>query len=226
MSDMRVALVGATGLVGRKLIARCVGLEAIRLGAIARRRIDLPAGARMELFVADSGNWAETLSALKPEIVICALGTTWNKAGRDETAFRAVDERLVLEIAQAALATGARQFIFVSSAGASLSSKHLYLRVKGEVEQTLMKLRFTRLDILRPGLLRGPRSDDFRPMERLLMLLSPISDLFLHGRYRIWRSISAERLVEAILGLAREKAAGRFIHEHDALLRAARRFAG
>ncbi len=226
MSDMRIALVGATGLVGTTLIARCVGLPGIRLGAIARRRMELPPGDRMEMFVADTENWAETLRALQPEVVICALGTTWSKAGKDEQAFRAVDERLVLAVAHAAREAGARQFIFVSSAGADLASKHLYLRVKGEVEQALMKLRFTRLDIVRPGLLRGARADDSRLGERLMMLLSPITDLFLNGRYRAWRSISAERLVEAMLGLTREKAGGRFIHEHDALLRAARRFTG
>ena len=55
-------------------------------------------------------------------------------------------------------------------------SKAFYLRVKGEVEAALTKLKFRRLDILRPGLLRGRRSDDRRPLERLAMLASPLSD--------------------------------------------------
>jgi uncharacterized protein YbjT (DUF2867 family) len=220
---MRVVLVGATGLVGRAVIARCVGLRGLRLGAIGRRRIELPLGARMEFFVAEPDNWAETLSALRPEAVICALGTTWSKAGKDEEAFRAIDEKLVLRVAVAARDAGTRQFIFVSSAGASIASKHLYLQVKEQVENALSKLRFRRLDIVRPGLLRGSRMDDPRPLERLMMLASPIIDPFLQGRYRAWRSISAERLAEAILSLTLEKADGRFMHEHDALLRAARR---
>lgn len=226
MSDLRIALAGATGLVGRAVVARCVGLAGVRLGAVARRRIDLPKGARMEMFVADPGNWAETIAAIRPQVAICALGATWRKANGDEQAFRAVDRDLVLAVARAARAAGARQFIFVSSVSADPASKHLYLRVKGEVEQELMKMRFGRLDIVRPGLLRGARIDDPRPRERAMMLASPLIDMALHGRYRAWRSISAGRLAEAVLGLAREKAGGRFIHEHDALMRAARRFEG
>lgn len=223
MSDRRIALVGATGLVGRALMTRCVGRRGIRLGAIARRRIDLPPGARMEFFVADTANWGETIAALKPHVVVNALGTTWRKAGQDEAAFRAVDERLVLDVARAAKDAGVRQFISLSSVGADLASRHIYLRVKGEVEQALAKLRFGRLDVLRPGLLRGDRIEDSRPAERALMLASPVTDLLLQGQFRRLRSISAERLADAILGLTAERANGRFVHEHDALLRAARR---
>ena len=225
MSDRRIALIGATGMVGRAFMARCVGQRGIRLGAIARRRIDLPQGARVEFFVADAANWGETIAALRPHVVVNALGTTWRKAGQDEAAFRAVDERLVLEVARAARDAGVRQFISLSSVGADLASRHVYLRVKGEVEQALMKLRFGRLDILRPGLLRGDRIDDHRPAERALMLASPVTDLLLQGQFRRLRSISAERLADSILGLTAARANGRFVHEHDALLRAARRVA-
>lgn len=187
--------------------------------------MDLPKGARMEMFVADPVHWPEIIASLQPNMVVCALGTTWHKAGKDEAAFRAVDEALVLDVARAAKAAGVRQFISVSSAGADPGSKHLYWRVKGEVERELMKMRFTRLDILRPSLLRGQRVDDARPAERAMMVASPLFDLFLHGKYRAMRSISAAALVDAILRLSSEKPDGRFVHEHDALVRHARRFA-
>ncbi len=223
MSDRRVVLVGATGLIGRAVIRQAVGLDGIRLAAIARRRIPLPMGARMEMFVADTGHWAETIEALRPHVVVCALGTTWQKAGKDEDAFRAVDEALVLEVARAAKAAGVRHFIVVSSAGADRSSRHLYLQVKAEVEEALARLRFERLDILRPGLLRGRREDDPRPAERLAILASPLLDLFLHGKYREYRSIGAAQLADVILLLCREKPGGRFLHDHDSLHRLLRR---
>jgi len=164
------------------------------------------------------------LETTRPDVLVCALGTTWRKAGQDEEAFRAVDERLVLDVARAAREAGTWHFIFVSSVGADAVSKTLYLRVKGEVESALGKLRFKRLDILRPGLLRGVRRGEIRPAEGLGRLASPFADLLLHGKNRRYRSISAHMLAEAILGLAKEKAGGRFIHEHDAMLRAAHRF--
>ena len=220
----RILLIGTTGLIGRAVMKRAVGYEQVRLAAIARQRVVLPEGARMELFVADTGHWAEIIDAMRPDAVVCALGTTWRKAGKTEEAFRAVDEKLVLDVASATKAADVRQFIIVSAASANIRSRHIYLRVKGEVEDALLKMRFTRLDILKPGLLRGRRQDDHRPLERLAILLSPLIDLCMQGRNRRFRSISARRMAEAILELAQEKAGGRFIHDYDAIMRAARRF--
>ncbi|HQA19002.1 MAG TPA: nucleoside-diphosphate sugar epimerase, partial [Novosphingobium sp.] len=78
------------------------------------------------------------------------------------------------------------------------------------------------LDLLRPGLLRGPRGE-LRPAEKLAMLVSPLTDLLMHGGYRKYRSIKARTVAEAIVGLTREAMAGRFVFEHDAILRAARK---
>ena len=38
---LRVALVGATGLVGRRVIEECIGRPDVRLVAIARREVKL-----------------------------------------------------------------------------------------------------------------------------------------------------------------------------------------
>jgi len=223
MSRRRILLIGATGLIGRAVMQSAVGDDDIHLAAVARRRVGLPEGARMEMFVAGIEHWAEIIESLQPDCVVCALGTTWAKAGEDEAAFRAVDEKLVLDVAQATKNANIRQFICVSAIGADRSSRHLYMRVKGEVEAALQKMRFVRLDILRPGQLRGERVDDPRPREQWLARLSRVLDLFLHGGMRRFRSISAAHMAEAILDLAQEKAGGRFVHEYDALMRAARR---
>ena len=217
---LRLVLVGATGLIGTTLIARVVGRERYRLTAIARREVALPEGARMELLVADPAKWGEAIAAANASVIVIALGTTWRAAGKDEAAFRAVDKDLVLACAQAAKTAGVRQCIAVSSVGAVASSGNRYLRVKGEVEDALAKLKFERLDILRPGLLRGYRAER-RPAERLAMLASPLADRFLHGGARKYRSVRATTVADAILALAVEKPRGRFVHEHDAIVRAA-----
>lgn len=227
MSDpRRVLLVGATGLVGTRVMQECVGRADMRLIALTRREAPMPKGARMEMLVADPAEWEQSIAAVAPDAVICALGTTWRKAGGDEAAFRAVDEDLVLRVAQAAKAAGVSNFVLVSSVGADIASRAFYLRVKAEVEAALRKLRFHRLDILRPGLLRGPRSGDRRPGERLAIALSPVMNLFLHGDRRRLRAIDARLVARAALEGAREKARGTFVHEHDAILRLERRLDG
>ena len=222
-SPKRIALVGATGLIGSRLIQYGVGRSDFRIVGIARREASLPKGARMELLVADPANWGDAIAAASADVLVCALGTTWRAAGKDEAAFRAVDQQLVLACAKAAKAAGIRQMIVLSSVGADAMSKNFYLRVKGETEQALGKIGIPRLDILRPGLLRGPRGGDRRIGEHAAMLVSPVSDLLLHGEFRKYRSIKADTVAQAIIGLSREKAAGRFVFEHDAILRAARR---
>ena len=223
-NPIRIALVGATGLIGQALIRLAVGRGDVRLVAIARREVALPPGARMEVFVADTANWADAIAAANASVLVSALGTTWQAAGKDEAAFRAVDQQLVLACAAAAKAAAMRQMIAVSSVGADLAAKNFYLRVKGEVEYALGKVGLPRLDLLRPGLLRGRRGGERRVGERAAMLVSPLTDLALHGAWRKFRTIRDDTMARAILALAHEKAKGRFVHEHDALLSAAGRF--
>ncbi len=222
MSDpVRIALVGSTGLIGSAVMTLAVGRQDLRLVAVARRESPIPQGARMEMFIADPAKWGEVFEAVRPTALICALGTTWRKAGRDEEAFRAVDHDLVLETARAAKAAGIERLVAVSSTAADTMSKNRYLRTKGEVERELGRMGFKRLDILRPGLLKGHRIGDLRPLERLGSALSPIADLALQGSYRQYRSIRAELVAKAAVALALRRAGGRFVHDNDGLLRAA-----
>ena len=217
----RIVLVGASGLIGSAVIAETVGRSDMRLTALARREFALPPGARMELLVADPAEWPGLIAGARADALVIALGTTWRAAGRDEAAFRSVDEKLVLDCAKAAKAAGVPRCIAVSSVGADPASRNFYLRVKGEVEAALTALQFDRLDILRPGLLRGPRGGAPRPAERLAMIASPLTDLLLHGGLRRYRSVTAKNVAKAILQLAAAVPKGRFVHEHDSIIRAA-----
>jgi len=223
--DLRILVVGASGLVGTRVLELAVGRPGVRVIALARREFPLPKGGRMELMVADPARWGEAVAELAPDCLVSALGTTWRKAGGDEAAFRAVDQALVLATARAAHAAGVPHMISVGSVGADAHSKTFYLRVKGEIEAELIKLRFRRLDLLRPGLLRGPRGGERRLLERLGILASPLTDLVLTGARSRYRSIDAREVARAILQLAAEKAPGRFIHDNEAIARAARKLA-
>jgi uncharacterized protein YbjT (DUF2867 family) len=223
MSDPhRVLLIGATGLVGRAVMEASIGRNRFRLLALARREVPLPRGVRMEMVLAPVDQWPKVMADLRPDCVICAIGTTIAAQGGDQEAFRAVDHALVLDVARAALAAGARQFVVVSSVGANMGAKNFYLRTKAEMERDLAKLKFRRLDILQPGLLRGQRTGDARPAERLGQMLAPLAPLVLHGKYRRFRPITASHVACAALALCLEKPGGRFVHEYDAL----ERFAG
>ena len=218
----RIALVGATGLVGRKVIERASAGDEARIVGIARREAPLPLGARMEMFVAEPDKWGEVLEAVRPRALICALGTTMKKAGGDKDAFRAVDHDLVLATAQAAHRAGVPNMVLVSAAGADARSRTFYMRVKGETEDAVSRVGFKRLDILHPGLLRGQREADLRLAERAALIAAPLVDPLLSGSWERYRSIDAALVAEAALGLALRRAGGRFTHDNEGMRRAAR----
>ena len=225
MSDRRVLLAGATGLIGTRVMELAIDQPWLRLVALTRREAPMPRGVRMEMLVADPPGWPEAVAAIAPDAVICAIGTNWRQAGSEE-AFRAVDYDLVLSLAKAAKEAEVANFVLISSVGADAHGKAFYLRVKGEIESAVTKLRFRRLDILRPGLLRGWRGGDRRFAERLGILASPLTDLLLHGDKRRFRSIDARIVAAAAAQCAREKAQGRWIHDNDSIRRYARRLVG
>jgi uncharacterized protein YbjT (DUF2867 family) len=115
--------------------------------------------------------------------------------------------------------------VLVSSVGRDLLAKAFYLRVKGEVEAAVTRLKFRRLDILRPGCCAAPRG---RPASARTAghPRSPLADLGAAWRQAALpldrRALRRRRRAAAY----REKAAGRFVHENDAIVRAARRLEG
>lgn len=225
MSDVpRVLLVGATGLVGRHVLEHSVGRGNMRMLALSRREVVLPKGARLEVLLAEPAEWERPVEFIAPDHVICALGTTIAKMGGDRAKFVAVDRDLVLDLARHAKAAGAAHFTVISSVGADKASKNFYLKTKGEMEEGLARIGFKRLDIIRPGLLKGARVDDLRGLERLGMIASPLVDIFLQGERRKYRSVGAEVAAAAALQTVREKAAGKFVHQHDDIVRLAGRF--
>lgn len=227
LSSGRILLAGATGLVG--------GLVLERLLAESRFQGTIIAPVRRSLGIEDSrllapvldfslGDeaFAKALDEAAPGAIdefVCCLGTTMRAAGSRE-AFIAVDRELVLAFSRMARARGARHALIVSSAGASRQSGNFYLRVKGEVEDALEKAGYERLDLMRPGLLLGARSER-RPTEAVFQKLAPLGNLLMHGRFKPYRSIPAATLAAAIVNLLTQEAPGVFAHGYQDIVDAA-----
>lgn len=173
----RVAVAGATGLVGRALLAVLAGDARVgRITALVRQPQALGAQPPAVQPLVVDYRALGTSPALPPlDWAFCALGTTIKTAG-SQAAFRAVDVEAVLAFAQAARAAGATRFGLVSAMGADARSAVFYNRCKGEVEDALASQGWPQLVVARPSLLLGERGalgQPGRPAEALAQRLMP-----------------------------------------------------
>jgi uncharacterized protein YbjT (DUF2867 family) len=149
-----VALVaGATGLVGRAVLARLLAGNAYSAVHSVGRRAPAQRDERLSVHVTDS---LAGFTAPPVDDVFIALGTTIKTAG-SRAAFRAVDFDAVLAVARAGRIAGATRLGLVSAMGADSHSALFYTRVKGEAEEALALLGFSTLVVVRPSFLAGER---------------------------------------------------------------------
>lgn len=194
-----VLLAGASGLVGRKLLAQLLAEGHVRVHALLRREVpDLPVSPRLSRHLIDFAHPGALPSA--GELYV-AIGTTIKVAG-SEAAFRAADLDAVVNVTRAARAAGVKRVAVVSALGADAASRVFYNRTKGEMEAQLAALGFERLVIARPSLLAGERGtlgQAPRLGERLaLALLAPIGHL-LPARLRPVEAVVVARAMRTAL---------------------------
>ena len=206
---MRLLLAGGTGLIGGKVLR--LGLnDGHEITTVGRR----PTGMASSEIVSGF----DDLPRLPPaDIAICALGTTIRQAG-SQAAFRAIDEEAVVSFAAAAKAANVDHFLVVTAVGANPDASVFYSRVKGTAEQRLVEIGFRRLDIIRPGLLLGDRTER-RPMEALLQRIAPATDRLMHGKWRRYRSVQSTDVAQCLLGLAADHEPGVYTHHFDDIMR-------
>lgn len=162
MNGRTVVIAGATGLVGRELLAGLLSDPAVGAVHSLGRRAPSLQHAKLTPHVVD-------FAALPPlpaaDEVYLALGTTIKVAG-SQAAFRAVDYEANLAVAKAALAAGVRKLGLVSAMGADANSRVFYSRVKGELEDALAQMPFAGMVVARPSMLVGNREALGQPVRR------------------------------------------------------------
>lgn len=207
---MRLLLAGGTGLIGGEVLR--LGLRnGHEVTTVGRRPTGMASNEIVSSF--------DVLPRLPPaDIAICALGTTIRQAG-SQAAFRAIDEEAVVSFAKAAKAADVEHFLIVTAVGANPDASVFYSRVKGLAEQRLVKIGFDRLDIIRPGLLLGDRTER-RPIEALLQRIAPATDRLMHGKWRRYRSVQAADVAQCLLGLAANNEPGVYTHHFDNIMEA------
>lgn len=189
------AIFGGTGLIGSKLISELnMNPTYAQIFSFERNREPNSLG-KLEILPLSGEHISFPSTPI--DSVFCCIGTTMKKAGT-RNAFRAVDYDLVLKIAQAAKANGVNNFVVVSSIGANAKSKNFYLKIKGEMEQSLSNIGFERLVIVRPSLLLGKRNET-RFSEGLGKILFRIFSFLFVGSLVKYKGIEAHDVAKAMI---------------------------
>ena len=197
MATRAFALLGASGMVGGRLLELLAGDAAYSRGTLISRR---PLGLEREKVreVVVDFDRPETLREhLAVDDVFCCLGTTIKKAGSQD-AFRKVDRDIPVAVGREARAAGAKQFLIVTAVDADARSRVFYNRVKGEVEDALAALELPGgLKVFRPSMILGERRES-RPAERVVKALMGATRPLFGGGLTRYRAIEAMDVARAM----------------------------
>jgi uncharacterized protein YbjT (DUF2867 family) len=205
---------GSTGLIGNLLLEELINSEEYEEIRIFVRQTTGVSEAKVKEFEVDFSK-PETFSKLivGDDLFIC-LGTTIKKAGSIKR-MEEIDRDLPVMIASAASANNVLRIAVVSSIGASTTSSNYYLRIKGEMEQEILKLKFENISIVRPSMLLGERKEK-RAGEIAGKVVMTVVNPLLMGKMKKYRGIHGRDVARAMIMLLK-KESDKEIYESDKL---------
>jgi uncharacterized protein YbjT (DUF2867 family) len=215
---MKVALFGATGMIGQGVLRECLldpGVDTVL--AVVRTPL-MTAHAKLRVLVhtdfLDYSAIAEQLSGL--DACFFCLGVS--SAGMSEAEYRRVSYDVPLAAARALVSRSARMtFIFLSGMGADSTGRGrlMWARVKGQAENELLALPFRASYVFRPAFVQpthgiASRTRIYRALYAVGAPLFPLLKRFL-PRY----VTTTEQMGLAMLAVARRGAPARVLENAD-----------
>ena len=193
---MKALIIGATGATGKDLLAKLLEDDTYSEIHIFVRKPMSISHPKLHAHVVDFDTpeaWADLLHG---DVAFSCLGTTLAVAGSKEAQWR-VDYDYQYAFAQQCKANGVPTFVLVSAAMANAQSKVFYNRMKGQLEDAVKALEFTRLLIFQPSLLIRGHSD--RTGENIGMkVINFLNKIGLFKRYKpMPTSVLAEKMIKA-----------------------------
>ena len=179
---MKALIIGATGATGKDLVTLLLNDDTYaEVHCFVRKPMSI-SHPKLHAHVINFDTpeaWADLLHG---DVAFSCLGTTLAMAGSKEAQWR-VDYDYQYAFAQQCKANGVPTFVLVSAAGATVRSKMFYNRMKGQLEDAVKALEFTRLLIFQPSVLVRKGSD--RKGEQFgLKMIVLLNKIGLFKRYR------------------------------------------
>lgn len=196
MNDRKAMIIGASGLMGSKLLEKLLESERYEKVIALVRKPLLNPHPKLQEIVIDFDNLEEEYPDITVDDVYCAIGTTIKKAKTKERMYQ-IDVEYPLTVSRLAKSKGMQHFVIISSMGANSKSRFFYTRIKGELEEKLMALDLPKLSIFRPSLLVDER-EEFRFSEKMVIGFYKGIACFLPTALKAKFGIKASTVVQAM----------------------------
>ena len=175
-------VLGASGLVGYSLVNKLLFHSEYKKVRIFVRRKTGVIHENLEEKIIDFDKPESWKHLVQGDVLFSTLGTTIKTAKTKEKQFL-VDFTYQYEFARAAAENGVPNYVLVSSMGANPKSSVFYSRMKGELEESVSKLNFSKILIFRPSILDGDRREK-RTSEKIGLVISRFLTRFILKKYR------------------------------------------
>ena len=204
---MKKALViGATGMVGEALLQQLLQSESFSHVSIFVRKSTGIVHAKLTEWVVDFDEPTLWEQLVQGDVLFSCMGTTLKAAGSKQAQYR-VDFSYQYSMARIAARNGVTHYVLVSSAGANAGSSNFYLSMKGELDNAVKALPFTKCVIIRPGQLYGNRRQK-RVFESIAIDLMMFFNRV--GLFKKYRPIHATQVAQAMIHTAVSEKEGIF----------------
>ncbi len=198
---MKTALIfGSSGLIGNELFKTILLKNVYSKIKIFVRTIPEINNPKVEIIKTDFKNLEKYKDKIKGDDCYFCIGTT-KKDTPDKSEYRRIEYNLPVNIAIIAKKNSVNSFFYVSSIGANPKASNGYLKNKGQVEEELKNLNFSKLAIIRPSLLIGNRKT-FRLGEVIFTPVMNTLTLFAFGSLKKYKPIKIENVVKAMLNIS------------------------
>jgi uncharacterized protein YbjT (DUF2867 family) len=151
-------VLGSSGLVGKSLVELLIQDDLFSKVTLLVRRSSGFTHPKIDEHIVNFDDVSSYKTLLQGDVLFSSMGTTLRIAGSKEAQFK-VDYTYQYEVAQAAAENGIKNYLLVSSANANANSALFYSRIKGELDEAVMKLPFEFVYIFRPSVLMGKRAE-------------------------------------------------------------------
>ncbi|KAJ2714570.1 Oxidoreductase htatip2 [Coemansia spiralis] len=189
-------VMGGTGQVGREVVRHLLASDAFGKVTVFTRRPIEYSGTNADKLEQKSVDYENTdqleRDAAGHTHAFFCLGTTRSKSGSD--GFYKIDHDYALNAARACKAAGVEHYSICSSSGADKDSRFLYTRTKGEVDDEIQSMGFSRASVFRPAMLVCQR-DEARLLERIAGAVLPALNFVVPDRLSIPTSTVAWAMV-------------------------------